>query len=112
MPINFDDLNKELRDEVGKVKLPDGVNVGHVDEAIAGVEMIRADIKRSIIEFIKNINRATMKAKDLEPNTDEFNHCIEVMQHNITGIIAFAGSLIPYTSMQDWMKKMRETDEK
>lgn len=113
MPINFDDLNKELHDDANqKPILPPGVSAGHVDEAIAGIEMIRQDIKQSIIEFVKQINRATMKAKDLEPNSSEFNHQVDIMQHNLNGIMSFSGSMVPYTTMQEWMRKMKGSDVK
>lgn len=109
MPINFGDLNKDLHDEVSKrQQIPMNVDPAHVDEAIAGIELIRADIKKDIIEFIKQINRATMKAKDLEPNSDEFNKQIDLMHHYLNGVMTYCGSLIPYTTLQNWIKRMKE----
>lgn len=103
MAIDFQSLNDELKQHLSSATA--GTNV---DVAMAEIQKIRDGIKVDIISFIKEINRATMKAKDLEPNSSEFNTEIDRIARGLTGVHIFSGSLLPYDAMLAFMKTMKE----
>lgn len=103
MSINFDALNKDLQ---GSISDPT-MTIEQYDTCIAQIELVIREIKRTIKEHILEINRATMKAKDLTPGTSEFNKEIERIQYNLNGVMIVIGGLIPYNTILSIVRQAR-----